>query len=262
MWASFVRMIRSFLGFFIRSAENPRLLLRQAMEDLRNEIPKMNRQAAEIVAHQKMLEGQVERTADKIAELEKKAEVAVKGGPEMKQAALVLLEQLEAEEAKMEDLRAGLQRAKENSENILKMRAAFEQRTKKQIEECRAQLSRAEMADAEEKMASLMGSFEVGDITDTLDSVTEKIDERMARARAKMEVAGESTDAKIAEVELMAGTAAAEDKYAEMSRRFGLSTEDEEKSETKTMSAVEDFAEYDPLPENSDRVGIATNSGD
>ena len=186
MWARFMRVIRSFLGLFIRNMENPQLLLQQAMDELKTEIPKMNKQAADIVAHQKTLEIKAERAANKVAELEGKVEMAVKGGDKTKNAALVLIQSLESEMVKLEDLKEGIVLAQNNTEKILKMRTAFEQKVKKQIEECRTQLSRHEMAAAEERMANLMGNFEVGDISDTLDNVTDKIDERLARARGKI----------------------------------------------------------------------------
>lgn len=236
MWRRFMNVIRALFGWLIRSAEDPKLLLQQAMDDLRSQIPKMNAQAAEIVMHQKMIEGQAERTAANIAHLEKQVEVAVKGGEKTKQAALTLIAQLQREQSHMEELKQGLERARANSQKILQMRSGFERKIQSQIDKCREQMSRSEMADAEAQMASLMGSFQVGDQADTIDRVTEKIDEKLARARAQMDVAGESTEAQIAQVEAVTEQSAAEDTYLEYQRQYGLVPD--APSEARTMGSI------------------------
>lgn len=209
--------------------------------------------------HQKMLEGQADRTAHNIADLEKKVEMAVKGGEKTKQAALTLIAQLTREKAHMEELKAGLATATANSNKILEMRAAFERKIQQQIEECRTQMSRSEMADAESQMASLMGSFKVGDASDTLDSVTGKIDEKLARARAQMEVAGESTEAQIAKVELETEAASSEDTYLEYQRQFGLAPVDDSVESPRTMGSIPVAATTTPPAEEVKWVEVDTS---
>ena len=100
MWARFMRLLRAFAGLFFRSMENPELMLRQAMDDLRAEIPKMNENAAKVITQQKLLEQQATTAAHNVADLEKKVEMAVKGGAETKDAALRLIAALQTERDK------------------------------------------------------------------------------------------------------------------------------------------------------------------
>lgn len=58
MFARLMRLFRSIIGFFIRSAENPELILRQLMDDMRNKVPEMNNRVAEVVAFKKQMEMQ------------------------------------------------------------------------------------------------------------------------------------------------------------------------------------------------------------
>jgi len=95
MWARIKAIFRSLFGWMIRGAENPELLLRQLMDDLRSEVPKMNAQVAEVVKHEKMLDMQVDRLEEKVAALEPKVEQAVKLGPEHKDAAKRLITELQ-----------------------------------------------------------------------------------------------------------------------------------------------------------------------
>jgi len=222
MWARFMRLIRSFFGLFIRGLEDPKLLLQQAMDDMKSKIPQMNEQAAGVIKAQKMIEMDAERTALSIANLEKQVEMAVRGGEGTHNAALTLIGQLGIQKAHMAELSQHLEAAKANSRRILDMRAAFEQKIQRQIEECRTQLSRADMAEAEDTMASITASFKVGDVSDTLDNARGVIDEKLAKARARMEVAGETTEAQLATVELQTQTATADATYRELQIQYGL----------------------------------------
>jgi phage shock protein A len=222
MWNRIRRLFRAMFGWLLRGAEDPELLLEQLKEDLRNKIPEMNRQVAEVIKHEKMLEMQLERQSQAVAALQPQVEAAVKAGPERKEAAKALIMQLQTLQAELADTQAALDKAKQNSQQMLQMRAAFEQKVRQQMQECVRQMSRAKQAKALEEMAELMGSFEVGDEKDTLDRMTEKIDERLARAQARTEVAGQTVDAQIAQIQQETAMDAAERAYEEYQRKLGL----------------------------------------
>jgi phage shock protein A len=196
-----------------------------------------------VVAHQKLLEGQYERCATNIGRLGKQVEQAVKGGEATKQAALVLIQEWEREKSHLEEIKGDLARAQEASKKIMEMRAAFEQKIRRQMEECRAQDARFEMAKAEEQMASVMGNFKVADASDTLDEITGKIDEKLARARGQLEVASQSTESQSAQVELQTAAASSEGTYAELQAKFGIATSTPVAETTKTMDSIPVSAE-------------------
>lgn len=222
MWNRIKRLFRAMFGWLLRGAEDPELILEQLKEDLRNKIPEMNRQVAEVIKHEKMLQMQMERQSQVVAALQPQVEAAVKAGPERKEAAKALIMQLQTAQAELADTQAALEKARQNSQQMLQMRTAFEQKVRQQMQECVRQMSRAKQAKAQEEMAELMGSFEVGDDRDTLDRMTEKIDERLARAQARTEVAGQSVDAQIAQIQQEAALDAADRAYEEYQRKLGL----------------------------------------
>ena len=55
MFKRIARVFRSLFGWLIGKAENPELILRQHIEDLRARIPEFNKNAAEVVKLEKML---------------------------------------------------------------------------------------------------------------------------------------------------------------------------------------------------------------
>ena len=218
-----LRMIfRSLFGWILRGTENPELILRQHMDDLRDQIPKLNQQAAEIIKVEKMLEEQVNRQRAQVAALQPKVEQAVKMGPEAKEAALSLIQALETAKKELAETETQWEQAKENSQRTLEMRRAYEQRIKQQMNEALRQIGRARRAEMEKQMASLMTSFGIGDQSDTLERMTQRIDERMAEAKARTTVAGETADAQMAKVEMAVQNSEAENLYQEYQRQLGL----------------------------------------
>ncbi len=222
MWTRLKAVFRSLFGWMLRGVEDPEMLLRQHMDDLRERVPEMNRQVAEVVKLEKMLEMQVDRLQKKVAFLEPRVIQAVKLGPEKKDAAKTLIAALEQARVDLEETKLQLEQAKENSERTKRMRAAYERKIRDQINECMRQIGRAKRAQMEEKVAEVMGAFEVGDTTETVDRMTERIDERLARAQARMEIAGSTVDAQMADVELAQVEDDSERLYAEYQRQLGI----------------------------------------
>ena len=232
-----LRMIfRSMFGWMLRGMENPELILKQYQDDMKAQIPKLNAQVADIVALQKQLEYQAERQQTRISDLEPQVVAAVKGGDSHKDAAMQLITALESAKAELADTQKQLETAKANSAQMLKAREAYERQIKQKIQEASAQLSRAKRAEIEEQMASLMMSFQSGDQTDTLDRMTEKIDQKLSRAEARTEVARTSVDAQMLEVQQQAAEDTASAKYDEYRKQLGLAPETGDVQ--KTMEAI------------------------
>lgn len=222
MWARIKAVFRSLFGWLLRGAENPELILRQHIDELRERVPEMNRQVAEVVKLEKMLEMQVERLEKKIQFLEPRVIQAVKLGPEKKEAAKTLIAALEQARADLEETKIQLEQAKQNSERTKRMRDAYERKVREQIQECMRQIGRAKRAEMEEKVAEVMGAFEVGDTTETIDRMRERIDERLARAQARLEIAGSTVESQMAEVELAQVEDDTERLYQEYQRQLGI----------------------------------------
>ncbi len=248
MWARIKAIFRSMFGWLVRGAENPELLLRQYMDDMRAQIPRLNAQVAEVIKHEKLVEMNYERTQQRVAQLQPQVEAAVKMGPEKKEAAKSLIIALQSAQQELADLEQQLARARENSQQMLRNRDAYEQRIKRQIEEAKRQLSRAKRAQVESEMASLMTSFEAGDQADVLERATERIDEELARAEARQEVAASSLDSQVMEVEQSVADQQAEAAYVEYQRQLGLIPDEEAERTMEAVQAEEPAQETEAAP--------------
>ena len=239
MWTRIKAVFRSLFGWMLRGIENPEMLLRQHIDDLRERVPEMNRQVAEVVKLQKMLEIQIDRLEKKVQFLEPRVVQAVKLGPEKKEAAKTLISALEQARSDLEETKIQLEQAKQNSERTKRMREAYERKIREQIQECMTQIGRAKRAEMEEKVAEVMGAFEVGDTTETVDRMTERIDERLARAQARTEIAGSTVDAQMADIELSQVEDDTEARYTEYQRQLGILPPE---AAEKTMETVTEEA--------------------
>src|ERR1041385_1437588 len=82
MWQRFTRMIRSFVGFFISTAENPEIILEQNIRDMNDQVPRMNESIAMVKANVTLLEREESKYQDDLANLTAKVKAAIQGNPE------------------------------------------------------------------------------------------------------------------------------------------------------------------------------------
>lgn len=249
MFKRLARVVRAMFGWLIRRAEDPELILRQHIDDLRSRIPEFNRQTAEVVKLEKMLAMQAERLRQKVADLEKQVVAAVKLGPSRKEIAKSLISQLETTKLDLAETEQQLAQAKQNSEQVKRARLSYERKIQQEIQESMRQISRAKRAEMQRQMASLMMSFEVGDDNQVLDQMTQKIDEDLARAEARTEIAQESVGAQMVDISIDAMDQEAEQRYEEYARQLGMTTEEPSQA-TKSLDAI--MGEVDSATETTE----------
>lgn len=249
MWERIKMIFRSLFGGAVRRAEDPELILRQYMDDLRARVPELNDQVREVLKLRHMLEMQTERLEEKVEKLDRNVVAAVKAGEEHKEAAKTLIAALETARTELVETQLQLEQARENSQRAMKMRETYEKRIRQQISEAMQQIARAKRAKMEEEVASVMMAFEVGDSTEVLERMTEQIDERLARARAGTELAATDLDTELFDVEAVAIEQQAEAKYVEYQRQLGLIPEEEAGERTMEPVAESETQQEPPAVE-------------
>ena len=234
MFRRMMMVFRSFLGLFVRGMENPELMLQQYMDDMKSQVPRMNDTVAEVMKQEIMLRGQVERLQKQTSELDQQVIAAIKLGPQYEEEAKLLLSKMEQAKADLAQTQAMLQTASSASEQAKKGRDDYMRQMQLKIQEAQSALSRVKQAQMQERLSGMMMSFQVGDNSDTLERMTEKIDERAAKAQAKMELATNSVDSRIREVQRATTTASVDAKLLEYKRQLGMAPAEEETPRTMT----------------------------
>jgi len=238
MWNRIKRLFRALFGWMISGAEDSEMMLRQIQDDIRNKLPRMNDQVAEVVKLKKMLEMQRDSKALELQRLKPMIEAAVKAGESKKAVAMSLIAENQTKTQDLADIDASLATATANAESAMKARVAYEQKVHQQMQECQRQIGRVKMAQMQTEMASLMGSFEVGDDSDELKRITEQVDEKLARAQARQDVASTSVEGQIAEVQADAAALQVGDIYQEYQRSFGIAVAEDAVDPEKTMESI------------------------
>ena len=92
MWQRFKRAMRSFVGFFVSTIEDPELILEQNIRDLNDQVPKMNESIAMVRANVTLLEKENAKYKTEVGDLTAKVKagdilVGVSGGTVKKNTA-------------------------------------------------------------------------------------------------------------------------------------------------------------------------------
>ncbi|MFT3838540.1 MAG: PspA/IM30 family protein [Myxococcaceae bacterium] len=192
MWERFKRAMRSFVGFFVSSIEDPELILEQNIRDMNDQIPKMNESIAMVRANVTLLEKENGKYKTEIGDLTAKVKAAIQAGRE--DLAAQYATRLQMEKSALARNEGQLQAAKSAYDKALNVKKAFMREKERKTAEAMAAIRDARRAKWQAKVADAMESFEVAGIDATHDEMIRKIEEQTAMNEARMNMALESVD--------------------------------------------------------------------
>ncbi len=220
MWNRLKRLFRSIFGGLIDSAEDPELILQQVIRDMRDKVPQMNNNVAQVMANEKLLLRTADQQQAKITELDSKVKAAIKMGRD--DIATAYIGELQTLQKSLETTKVQLQGAKAASEIALMFRDNYMLQMKKKSDEAMQLIAASKQARMQEQIAQTMTSFQIGDDSSTFDDMREKISRRAAAAEAKAELATSGVDSRMQEIEAEAASFEAQDALLAYKRQMGL----------------------------------------
>ncbi|MDQ3263298.1 MAG: PspA/IM30 family protein [Myxococcota bacterium] len=192
MWNRFRRAMRSFVGFFVSSIEDPELILEQNVRDMNDQVPKMNESIAMVRANVTLLEKENEKYKREVAELTAKVKAGIQAGRD--DLAAQYATRLQMEKQALSRNEQQLMTARSAYEKALNVKKAFMREKEKKTAEAMAAIRDARRANWQAKVADAMESFEVAGIDATHDEMIRKVEEKTAVNEARMQMALESVD--------------------------------------------------------------------
>jgi phage shock protein A len=224
----FFRRLWKYLGALgnarLDAKADPKIQIEQAVEDAQKRHASLTQQAAAVIGSQKQLEMKLARQADEVEKLQGNARQALvladqarTAGDAAKAASLeatatTFANQLVTAESSYEDLKALHGQAAQASQSA---KSAVEQNARqlqKFLAERTKLLTQLEAAKMQEKVAEQLASVSElsapGDVP-TLNEVREKIESRYANALGRSELAQDSVEGQMVEVEKASIDAAA-----------------------------------------------------
>src|SRR4051794_15984195 len=210
------RYMMALFGAKIDEYADPKVQIQQAIEDAQRQHQALVQQAAAVIGNQRQLEMKLSRQMSEVEKLQGMARQALvladrarEGGDESEaqkyeSTATTLATQLVSGEQSMEDLKtlhdqalsaAGQARkAVENNAMVLQQRIAERSRLLSQLEQ-------AKMQETVAKSLESMSSLAAPGNTPSLDEVRDKIEQRYATAMGRAELASNSVEGRMLEVQ-------------------------------------------------------------
>lgn len=223
MWNRVVRLFRAVFGGLIDKAEDPELVLQQVIRDMRDKVPQMNENVAQVMATQKLLEKEVANLEREITELDSKIKAAIKQGRD--DIAKTYISSLQEKQASLERSREQLESSRIASQKAVQFRDNYLLQMKKRSNEAMQLINQAKQAKMQEQLAKTMATFQVGDEASSFDEMRDKINRRAAAAEARMELATTGVDSKIQDIEREAFNIQVDESLAAYKRQLGVQSE-------------------------------------
>lgn len=192
MWQRFTRLIRSFVGFFISTAENPEIILEQNIRDMNDQVPRMNESIAMVKANQTLLEREEAKYQDDLANLTAKVKAAIQANRD--DIAANFATQLQNTKGALARTQGQLVTARAAFEKAMAVKKAFMAEKERKTQEAMSAIADYRRAQWQKKVADVMEQFDVAGISQTHDEMVRKIQEQTAVNEARMDMAMGNVD--------------------------------------------------------------------
>ena len=196
MWERLKRVVRSFVGFFISTMEDPKLILEQTVRDMQDKVPVMNQGLAKARGGIIMIQNEIKQYERDVNLLTAKIKACVVNKDEELggQYASRLKRTQDALARDQEQLQA----AQAGYDALLKMKEKFMREMKAKTEEAMAAIRDAEASKWKSELADVFEQFEVAGVDATHEEMIGKLRAKNAEAEGRLAMAAESVDSKAA----------------------------------------------------------------
>ena len=192
MWQRFTRVIRSFVGFFISTAENPEIILQQNIRDMNDQVPRMNESIAMVKANVTLLQREESKYKDDVANLTAKVKSAIQANRD--DIAGSYATQLQSTKAALARTQGQLTTANAAFDKAMAVKKAFMQEKDRKTQEALGAIADYRRAQWQKKVADVMEQFDVAGISQTHDEMVRKVQEMTAVNEARMDMAMGNVD--------------------------------------------------------------------
>jgi phage shock protein A len=223
MWNRLKRLFRSIFGGAIERAEDPELILKQTIRDMRDKVPQMQENVTQVMATERLLQKEVSTLEVEIKQYDLKVRAAIQQGRD--DIAKTYITALQEKQTALERSQAQLVTAQAASKQARKFLDDYILQVKKKTAQAQQLVNEARAAKMQEQLAQTMSSFKIGDDAGTFDEMRERIQRRAAAAEARMDIATGGIDSEIADIERESLNLQVEDTLAAYKRQLGVATD-------------------------------------
>ena len=202
MFARLSRLLRAWVGFFISVAEDPEVMLQDAIEEMRVTMPKLNSLLVATRATVIRLEEELQGLRRQDRNLTASIQAALREGTAAARAVAeedaIQLQQLRTDLASTEEQFAAAQKAHDSAKLSVD---ALKDKLKTKIETCQRALKERQKAQVMKTAVDAIVELQSYGVASTADKFLEQIKQEVAESKAAVEVATGSIDTQAIERE-------------------------------------------------------------
>lgn len=224
MWQRFKRFLRSLFGGFLEAVEDPELILKQSIRDMRDKLPKINENLAKMKGGLILLDQEYKQNATDEQKLIARVKAALEGGDETLAADYaVRLKRTQDSKARSFEQ---FQKAQEAYSKAVEFKQDYVREMNKKIQEAEMAMREHEASKWKAEVAQVFETFEVGDIDSTVSEMTQKLRTKTAMQEGKLEMAMETVQMKDIQLEKRAEQLEAQELLKQFKVEWGLESKD------------------------------------
>lgn len=231
-------LIRSNINELINKSEDPEKMLNQVLVDMKAQLVEAKKQVAVAIADEKRVKKQYEQEANKAAEWERKAMLAVKAGDDaLARAALArkhehgevaetLKQQWEAQKQSVEQLKGALRGLDNKIEEAKRKRNIL--------------VSRQKRAEAQRTINETLSNINSTSAFDTFERMSDRVTQIEAEAEAVAEIGGALPEASLeSQFKALEASSGVDDDLSALKSKMALQAAEQERERRALAGEVE-----------------------
>ena len=216
------RYLKALMSGKLDQWEDPEIILNEAVKEMKENQGKNRELAIQAITQRNNLQSEVDKSTRLVAELEKKAMVALQGGN--RELAKQFLKEKALHDQTLETMRSNIGSANETVENVKQAIRCEEERVRVKTAEAMVAKTSLKQAQIQNKIQKAMDQFNFSDNEGNWASATERIRTMQSEASARSEMASTSIDGKMRDLEVSQMDVEADRQLAELEQKMRLST--------------------------------------
>ena len=222
MLSRIMRYLKGLLGFKLDQLEDPEILLQQAQQEMREAQAKNRERAVQAITQKNNLQALVDQTQKMVDNLGAKAEIALKNGD--RELARQLLVEKGQYDGTLTSTKASLQQALDTTEAVKQAMRREEERIRAKTAQALSMKAQWKQAQIENSMNKALEGMSADGTDQAFERAAAKISNASSEGKARTELARESLSGKLAGLDDVQASSAADAELAQMEQRLGLAS--------------------------------------
>ncbi|MCX6381977.1 MAG: PspA/IM30 family protein [Armatimonadetes bacterium] len=212
------RYLKSLLHGKLDQWEDPEIIINDAVREMKESQIKNREMAVQAITQRNNLQKEVDNQERTVADLEKKAMMALQGGN--RELAKQFLKEKATYEQTLGSMRENLIRANDSVDKVKVAIRSEEERIRQRTSEALALKANLKQAQIQNRLAKALDSFQFSDTESNWSAAKERIASLQSEADARSEITGTSIDSKMREMELTQMDVVVDQELAELEMKM------------------------------------------